>query len=49
MSFSDGQAVGSVRAAIDLDKLNAFFDKTVKQKVKTPVSVKQFKVCMTPL
>lgn len=39
-----GGEYGEVRASIDVDSLNAYFAEHVME-VKTPVVVKQFKVC----
>ncbi|KAH7096852.1 APH-domain-containing protein [Auriculariales sp. MPI-PUGE-AT-0066] len=41
-NLADGQAIGAIRAAIDVDSLNAFLGKNVRE-VRTPVTVKQFK------
>ena len=41
-----GGEYGNVRATIDVERLNAFFKKHVGE-IKTPVDVKQFKVCST--
>jgi hypothetical protein len=40
-----GGEYGQVRAPIDLDRLNTYLA-TNAPSVKTPVSVKQFKVCI---
>lgn len=39
-----GGEYGSVRASFDVESLNAYLEKNV-QEIKTPVNVKQFKVC----
>lgn len=41
-----GGEYGEVRANIDVHHLNAYFDKHVTL-IKTPVEVKQFKVCLS--
>ena len=43
-----GGEYGEVRANIDTEKLNRYFEKHVKA-IRTPVDIKQFKVRFTPL